>query len=62
MISSNVGGLPEVNIEGQSGFLFDVGDTQNMAKKSIELLKDQVQLEALKEQAKKSLSVLILTL
>ena len=53
VISSNVGGLPEVNIEGQSGFLFDVGDTQNMAKKSIELLKDQVQLEALKEQAKK---------
>lgn len=51
VISSNVGGLPEVNIEGQSGYLFDLGDTHNMAKQAISLLKDEVLLEKMKDQA-----------
>ncbi|MBE0422751.1 MAG: N-acetyl-alpha-D-glucosaminyl L-malate synthase BshA, partial [Lutibacter sp.] len=32
VISSNSGGLPEVNIQGVTGFLSDVGDTDDMAK------------------------------
>ena len=52
VISSNAGGLPEVNIEGQSGYLFDVGDTESMAVKSIELLQDDVLLEKMKDQAR----------
>ena len=51
VISSNVGGLPEVNIEGQSGFLFDLGDTHNMAKQAISLLNDEALLEKMKDQA-----------
>ena len=38
VISSNVGGLPEVNREGQSGYLLDVGDYQGMAEKGLKIL------------------------
>ena len=51
VISSNVGGLPEVNIEGQSGYLFDLGDPHKMAKQAISLMKDEVLLEKMKDQA-----------
>lgn len=54
VISTNTGGLPEVNIEGVSGFLFDVGDIEGMSNKSIELLKDSVYLEKMKVSAKKN--------
>lgn len=48
VISSNTGGLSEVNVEGKTGFLFDVGDINGMAKKSIELLKNDDLLEQFK--------------
>ena len=51
VISSNVGGLPEVNIEGESGFLFPVGEVEAMAEKAIELLSDDQRLEQFKTQA-----------
>lgn len=51
VISTNVGGLPEVNIHGESGYLFDLGDVDNMAKTAIELLSDSARLEQFKEQA-----------
>jgi N-acetyl-alpha-D-glucosaminyl L-malate synthase BshA len=38
VISSNTGGLPEVNIDGVTGFTCDVGDVETMAKKGIEVL------------------------
>jgi len=38
VISSNIGGLPEVNIHGKTGFLSDLGDVDDMAKHSIYLL------------------------
>ena len=38
VVSSNVGGIPEVNIHGETGFLCEVGDIENMAKYAIELL------------------------
>ena len=40
VISSNTGGLPEVNINDQTGFTADVGDVDSMAKGAISLLKD----------------------
>ncbi len=40
VISSNAGGLPEVNIEGQTGFLSDVGDVDEMAANCIRILSD----------------------
>ena len=38
VISSNVGGLPEINIHGETGYLSNVGDVDDMAKNSIALL------------------------
>jgi L-malate glycosyltransferase len=38
VISSNVGGLPEVNIHGETGYLCEVGDIDSMAKYAIDLL------------------------
>ena len=51
VISTNVGGLPEVNIEGESGYLFDLGDVEGMAQKSIVLLNDEQKLESMKDKA-----------
>lgn len=41
VISSNTGGLPEVNIDGVTGFTADVGDVDAMAHPAIDLLKDE---------------------
>ena len=38
VISTNTGGLPEVNIEGETGYLNDVGDFNKMATNILELL------------------------
>ena len=38
VISSNTGGIPEVNIHGFSGYLSNVGDVEDMAKNMIHLL------------------------
>ena len=39
VISTNTGGLPEVNIDGKTGFLSDVGDVNKMATDTLSLLK-----------------------
>tara|TARA_R110000868_G_scaffold259361_10_gene517460 strand:- start:1567 stop:2712 length:1146 start_codon:yes stop_codon:yes gene_type:complete len=41
VISSNVGGLPEVNIEGETGYLCDLDDNECMAKHAVNILSDQ---------------------
>ena len=38
VISSNAGGLPEVNIHGQTGFLCEIGDIEALSNHSISLL------------------------
>jgi glycosyltransferase involved in cell wall biosynthesis len=53
VISSNAGGLSEVNKEGVSGYLFDVGDVDGMSKRSIELLSNDTLLEKFKDNAQK---------
>lgn len=40
VISTNAGGLPELNEDGISGFVCDVGDTKTMAQKGIHILDD----------------------
>jgi N-acetyl-alpha-D-glucosaminyl L-malate synthase BshA len=54
VISSNTGGLPEVNIDGVSGFLSEVGDVSGMAKKAISILKDDETLVRFKKQSKEA--------
>jgi N-acetyl-alpha-D-glucosaminyl L-malate synthase BshA len=41
VISSNAGGLPELNINGQSGFMSDVGDIEDMTKNALTILDDK---------------------
>ena len=52
VISSNTGGIPEVNQDGYSGFLSDVGDVDDMADKALLLLQDEEKLDIFKQQAK----------
>lgn len=51
VISSNAGGLPEVNIHGKTGFLSDVGDVEDMAKNTITLLSDDELLQQFRANA-----------
>lgn len=51
VISTNAGGLPEINIEGQTGFLSNVGNIDEMAKHAMHILKDDATLQQFKQQA-----------
>jgi N-acetyl-alpha-D-glucosaminyl L-malate synthase BshA len=51
VITSNAGGLPELNIDGVTGFLKDVGDIDGMAEKAIYILEDEERLQIFKENA-----------
>jgi len=51
VISSNAGGIPEVNKEGYSGYLCDIGDVESMADRAIGLLSDDALLKKFSEQA-----------
>ncbi|WP_316793455.1 N-acetyl-alpha-D-glucosaminyl L-malate synthase BshA [Pedobacter frigoris] len=50
-ITSNAGGLPELNIDGFCGYMSNVGDVDDMAAKAISILKDDVVLQQFKENA-----------
>jgi N-acetyl-alpha-D-glucosaminyl L-malate synthase BshA len=51
VISSNAGGLPEVNINGVSGYLSDVGDIDEMANNALKILQDERILQEFKANA-----------
>jgi L-malate glycosyltransferase len=51
VISSNSGGLPEVNIHGKTGFLSNVGDVDDMAVNALKLLSDDNLLNSFREQS-----------
>jgi N-acetyl-alpha-D-glucosaminyl L-malate synthase BshA len=51
VISSNAGGLPEININGKTGFLSDVGNVKEMAANAITLLQDESLLDLFKKNA-----------
>src|SRR5476649_2121983 len=51
VISTNAGGLPELNLEGVTGFLIDVGDVEGMAEKAVYVLEDETRLNTFKENA-----------
>lgn len=53
VISSNIGGLPEVNIHGKTGFLSEVGDIDSMASNAIRILKDEELLHQFRANALK---------
>ncbi|HUX83954.1 MAG TPA: N-acetyl-alpha-D-glucosaminyl L-malate synthase BshA [Chitinophagaceae bacterium] len=51
VISTNVGGLPEINIQGETGFMGAVGDVDTMAYHAIELLSDEEMLRSFRSNA-----------
>jgi len=51
VISSNAGGIPEVNIHGVTGYLSNVGDVNDMAQNAINLLKDPELLTKFRKNA-----------
>lgn len=53
VVSSNAGGLSEVNEEGVSGYLCSIGDVQTMAEKAIYILSDKDRLAQFKQNARK---------
>lgn len=54
VVSSNAGGIPEVNIENSTGFLRDIGDVEAMSQASIKLLSDDEKLEQFKKNARQN--------
>jgi len=51
VISSNAGGLPELNVDGETGFLREVGDVDGMAERAVYILEDDERLATFKENA-----------
>jgi L-malate glycosyltransferase len=51
VISTNAGGLPEINIHNVTGFMANVGDIDTMSKQAIAILQDEIKLNQMKEQA-----------
>ena len=51
VISSNVGGLKELNINGNSGYTSDVGDIDSMSNNAIEILSNENLKKKFKTQA-----------
>lgn len=51
VISSNAGGLPEVNVNGETGFLSEVGDIEGMVKNALYILQDDKTLQKFKQNA-----------
>jgi N-acetyl-alpha-D-glucosaminyl L-malate synthase BshA len=53
VVSSNAGGLPELNVDGVTGFLKNPGDIAGMAEKAVYILEDEDRLNTFKENALK---------
>jgi len=51
VISSNAGGIPEINIHDQTGYLAPVGDIDQLAKYTLDLLRDEEKLAKFKSNA-----------
>lgn len=52
VLSTNAGGLPEINIHGQTGFMANVGDVKEMSRLGIELLGNEALLKTFKQNAR----------
>ncbi len=53
VVSSNAGGIPEVNIDGVTGYLSNVGNIADMALNGIKILKDDDTLKEFKDNAQR---------
>jgi L-malate glycosyltransferase len=51
VITTNAGGLPEININGYCGYMSNVGDVDDMANNALKILKDDATLQQFKINA-----------
>jgi L-malate glycosyltransferase len=51
VISTNAGGLPEININGVTGYMSNVGDVQDMCKNAVSILQNEEVLKTFKQNA-----------
>ena len=51
VISSNTGGIPEVNVQGETGYLSNVGDVEDMAKNAIHLLQNETMFQEFRQNS-----------
>ncbi|MBS1772080.1 MAG: N-acetyl-alpha-D-glucosaminyl L-malate synthase BshA [Bacteroidetes bacterium] len=51
VISTNAGGLPEINVNGITGYMTEVGDTEDMAQKALHILSTDERLNEFKANA-----------
>lgn len=52
VLSSNAGGIPEINIHGETGYMANIGDIEELSRLGIDLLKDDEKLNGFKQKAK----------
>ncbi|MGY5148965.1 MAG: glycosyltransferase family 4 protein [Candidatus Nitrosopumilus sp. bin_68KS] len=53
VIATNVGGIPELMINGKTGYLIEKGDSENLLKKILELLEDKQKMENMGSEGRK---------
>jgi N-acetyl-alpha-D-glucosaminyl L-malate synthase BshA len=51
LISSNAGGIPEVNIHGVTGYVSEIGDVEDMANNAVHILESDERLATFKKNA-----------
>jgi N-acetyl-alpha-D-glucosaminyl L-malate synthase BshA len=51
VVSTNAGGLPEIAVEGETGYLSEVGDIENMSARAISILESDATLKKFKTNA-----------
>ena len=51
VISTNAGGLPEININGYCGYMSNIGDVEDMSRNAISILKDETTYQTFKANA-----------
>jgi len=51
VISTNVGGLPEINVHGKTGYLSEVGDIEDMSAHALHILGTEKVLQDFKDAA-----------
>lgn len=51
VVSTNAGGLKEINIDGETGYMAGVGDVLTMSRKALDILQDDDTLAAFKKRA-----------
>ncbi len=51
VISTNAGGLGEIMVDGETGFMSDVGDVASMSSQALDILRDEDRLQIFKAAA-----------